>query len=463
MAAHSSSRFEDSEQTEGTGFLDLRSWIRALEERGDLHRVNSPADIRYDIPRILEDDDGQRAVLFENVTDYAPTTVFGGSSSSRAHMAMALGVSQKDLLSCYTDAVEHPIAPVEVAPTEAPVLEVHEREVRLDRLPAPWHHEKDSGKYLTADIAIVRDPETGFQNWSIHRLQINNARQMGASIVPRHLWRIFAAAEAQDRDLPVALVIGLPPAYLLASQAVVPFGFDEAGICGALLGQPMPAVRSPRYGIMVPAMAEYLLEGRILARRREPEGPFGEFPRTYGTRGDRPVVEVDEIYHRSNAIFQTILSASKEHMLLGAIAREASIYNAVRHISPNVHDVILTFASGCRFHAVVSMTPKRKGEAKNVLLAAFAGFNEIKRVVVVDEDVDITSAEDVEWAMATRVQPPRDVVIIEGALGSSVDPSAGEGGESSKWGIDATIPVGVNRERYARIRTPRPTSSPDAE
>jgi 2,5-furandicarboxylate decarboxylase 1 len=335
--------------------------------------------------------------------------------------------------------------------------------VRLDRLPATWHHEKDSGKYITAAIAIVRDPDTGIQNWSIHRLQINDARHMGVLLTPRHLWRIFTAAEAQGCDLHVALVIGLPPAYLLASQAVAPFGVDETGIAGALLRQPIPVVRSPRYGIVVPAMAEYLLEGKLLARRREPEGPFGEFPRTYGPQSDKPVIEVDDIFHRSNAIFQTILSASKEHMLLGAIPREASIYNIIRRTSPNVHDVFITYAGGGRFHVVVSMTPKRKGEAKSVLLATFAGYDGIKRVVVVDEDVDITSAEDVEWAMATRVQPHRDVVIIEGALPSPLDPSADEGEESSKWGIDATVPVGVNRERYIRILTPRRASSPDAE
>lgn len=463
MTTSGPSRFEDVEQTRATAFLDLRDWIRVLEEQGALHRVSNLADIHYDIPRILEEDDGQQATLFENVIDYSPTAVFGGSSSLRAHMARALGVMQRNLLSHYTKAMEHPIDPVEVAPDEAAVLEVHESEVHLDRLPISWNHEKDSGKYITAAIIIVRDPDTGIQNWSIHRLQINDARHMGVFISPLHLWRIFTAAEAQGRDLPVALVIGLPPAYTLASQAMAPFGVDEAGIGGALLGRPIPVVRSPRYGIVVPALAEYLFEGKLLARRREPEGPFGEFPRTYGPQSDRPVIEVDDIFHRSNAIFQTILSAGKEHILLGAIPREASIYKAVRIISPNVHDVFLTDAGGGRFHVVVSMTPKRKGEAKSVLFAAFAGYEGIKRVVVVDEDIDITSAEDVEWAMATRVQPHRDVIIIEGTLPSPLDPSAEEGREGSKWGIDATIPVGVDRKRYERVRTPRRTASPDAE
>ena len=441
-------------------FLDLRAWLHYLEECGQLRRVSDASDIRYDIPRILEGHDGQQAVLFENVSEYAPVRVIGGASTTRPQIAASFGMSQEKLLSGYIDALEHPIAPAEVTSGEAPVLEVHESEVRLDRLPAPWHHEKDSGKYITAAMAIAQDPASGIQNWSIHRLQINDERHLGALIVPRDLWRIFSRLEAQGQDLPVALVIGLPPAYLLASQAVVPFGFNEAHIAGGLLHQPVPVVRSPRYGILVPAFAEYLLEGRILARQRAPEGPFGEFPRTYGPPSDKPVLEIDEVFHRANPIFQTILPASREHMLLGAIPREASIYEAIKHVSSNIRDVVLTVAGGCRYHVVISMTPRRKGEAKNVVVAAFAGFTEIKRVVVVDEDVDISNAEEVEWAIATRVQPHRDVVIIEEALGSPLDPSAGEGGQTSKWGIDATIPVDAHRERYERIRTPRHISSP---
>lgn len=198
------------------------------------------------------------------------------------------------------------------------------------------------------------------------------------------------------------------------------FGIDEAGVGGGLFRQPLQMVRSPRYGILVPAHAEYLFEGRILAHKRGPEGPFGEFPRTYGPTSDKPIIEIDEVFHRADPLFQTILPASNEHMLLGAIPREAAIYSIARHVSPTVRDVVLTFASGCRFHAVISMTPKRAGEAKNVMLAAFAGAKEIKRVVVVDEDIDIANAQEVEWAIATRVQPSQDVMILDGMFGSSM-------------------------------------------
>jgi 2,5-furandicarboxylate decarboxylase 1 len=446
--------FELEKQERAMAFLDLREWIQYLKEQGQLHTVDSEVDIRYDIPRILDEDDGQKAVLFENVSDYFPTRVFGGSSTTRAQMAAALGVPQENLLKQYLHAVESPIQPIEIAPGEAPVLEVHESEVRVDLLPAPWHHEKDSGKFITAAITIAKDQASNTQNWSIHRSQVNDASHVATHLVPRHLWRIFAGAEEQGKDLPIALVLGLPPGYLLASQAVTAFGVDEAGIAGGLLHESLPVVRSPRYGIQVPANAEHLLEGRILARQRGPEGPFGEFPRTYGVQTKVHQIEIDEIFHRTNAIYQTILPASQEHMLLGSIPREASIYDCVRRISSSIRDVVLTFAGGGRFHAVISMSPTRPGESRNVLLAAFAGFNEVKRVVIVDEDIDPSNPQEVEWAMAMRVQPARDVMIFEDMLGSKLDPSARDS-RSSKWGIDATIPVGENREGYERIQTPQ--------
>ncbi len=441
-------------------FLDLRAWIKHLDERGSLYKSSEAADLRYDIPRILEQYDGRKTVVFENVGDYSPSRVVGGLFGSRTQMADALGVPTDQLLHYYLQAVEHPIAPVEVSAEEAPVLEVHDPEVRLDRLPAPWHHEKDSGQYITAAIAIARDPSSGIQNWSIHRLQINDARHLGALILPQHLWHIFSTVEAEGKDLPIAFALGLPPGYLLSSQAVTEFGVDEAGVGGGLFRQPLSMVRSPRYGILVPAFAEHLFEGRLLAQKRAPEGPFGEYPRTYGPKSDKPVIEIDELFHRADPVFQTILPASNEHMLLGAIPREAAIYKIVRHVSPTIRDVALTFAGGCRFHAVVSMTPKRAGEAKNVMLAAFAGAKEIKRVVVVDEDIDISSAQEVEWAIATRVQPDQDVMIMSDMFGSGLDPSARENGQTSKWGIDATIPLGANRERYEQVKTPHRATPP---
>lgn len=333
----------------------------------------------------------------------------GNTFNSRTELAQSIGTPDaKSLHSRYREALAHPLSPHQVDAANAPVLTVREPSVRLDRLPAPLHHARDSGAYITASIAIARDPDTGIQNWSIHRLQINGPQTLGILILPRHLAIMVAKAEQRNEDLPIALVVGLPPGYLLASQAITPYGVDEATIASALMGAPIAVVRSPLYGIEVPAESEYLLEGRIVVHARDLEGPFGEFPRTYGPRSPKPVVQIDALYHRESPIFQTILPASREHLLLGAIPREVAILNAVSQVSPHVEEVILTLASGCHYHAVAQITPRHAGEAKNAMLAAFAGVNEVKRVIVVDADINIHDPEDVEWALATRVQPDQE-------------------------------------------------------
>lgn len=432
-------------------FHDLRSWLQYLQGTGRLERYVITDDFYSQVASRLASYDGTSAVEFT----YLGKTLVGNSCTSRSALAESLGLdSSRALHDRYRAALLNPRKPTVITPENAPVLSIEEPSVQLSGLPVPKHHEKDAGPYITAAVAIARDPDTGEHNWSIHRLQISGADRLGALILPRHLSVMVRKAEGLGQDLPIALVIGLPPALLLASQAITPYGVDEAGIAGGLLDSPIAVVPSPRYGILVPAEAEYLLEGRVLCDVREPEGPFGEFPRTYGPRSPKPVIAVDSLYHRPDAIYQTILPAGREHVLLGAIPREVAIVNAVSQVSPNVQDVVLTFAGACRYHAVISLEPRHHGESKNVALAAFAGVNEVKRVVVVDSDIDIEDPEDVEWALATRVQPDRDLVIVSGALGSALDPSASPEGVTSKWAIDATIPLGEDRTRYERITLP---------
>lgn len=434
----------------------LRGWLSRLEAAGQLLRRDNLPDLRYDVPQMLAAEDGRRALLFQSGDENRPGALrlAANTVTSREQMAQCLEVEPAGLLARYLEALESPIGGRVVTSAEAPVLERREATVDLTKLPLPWHHAKDGGPYITAAVAIVKDPDTGSHNWSIHRLQLNDDRHLGILILPRHLGHLFARAEREGRDLPVAFVVGLPPALMLASQAITPYGVDESAIAGGLLREPLDLVSSPLYDIRVPAHAEYLLEGRVLCGARQPEGPFGEFPKTYGPESPKPVVVIDGLSHRSHPIFQTIMPAGREHVLLGAIPREAAIYRATRQISPNVRDVRLTFAGGCRYHANVSMDPRMAGEAKNVIVATLASAGEVKRVVVVDPDIDIGQADDVEWAIATRVQPDRDLVVISGALGSSLDPSAGPGGVTAKWGIDATIPVGDDRARYERITLP---------
>ena len=245
-------------------------------------------------------------------------------------------------------------------------------------------------------------------------------------------------------------MIGVHPACILASQAIAALDDDEMEIAGALLGEPIEMVKCRTNQVRVPAHAEIVIEGRILPKVREPEGPFGEFPQYYGPRADREVIQVDAITHRRNPIYHTIVGGGMEHLLLGGIPREATLLDHLQRSFPSVRDVRLTRGGICRYHLAVKIDKTSAGEAKNVMMGAFSGHYDIKQVVVVDTDVDIDDPGEIEWAIATRFQADRDLVVVSGAQGSKLDPSSNEG-VSAKMGIDATKPLSTGPMEFKRI------------
>jgi 2,5-furandicarboxylate decarboxylase 1 len=205
--------------------------------------------------------------------------------------------------------------------------------------------------------------------------------------------------------------------------------------------------------LRVPAEAEIVIEGRFLPGVREAEGPFGEFPQYYGERAERHVMEIDAVTHRKDAIFHTIVGGGLEHLLLGAIPREATLLAQLQRSFPNVRDVHLAQGGVCRYHLYVQIRKRQEGEAKNIMLGAFAGHYDVKHVIVVDEDVDIHNATEVEWAVATRFQADRDLVVISESQGSKLDPST-RNGVGAKMGLDATKPLAADEMVFKRIRVP---------
>jgi 2,5-furandicarboxylate decarboxylase 1 len=300
---------------------------------------------------------------------------------------------------------------------------------------------------------ISRDPETGVQNVAILRCQISGPDRIGVLVLPRHTDSFYRKAEAAGRGLEVALVVGVDPACLLASQAIVPLGHDELEIAGALTGAPLDVVKCLTNAVRVPAEAEIVIEGRLLPKERAPEGPFGEFPQYYGERADRHVMQVDAVTTREKPIFHMIVGGGLEHLLLGAIPREATILASLKRAFPGVEDVHLSLGGVGRYHLYIKLRKTQEGEGKNVLLGAFAAHYDIKQAIVVDMDVDIHDPREVEWAVATRFQADRDLIVIGQAQGSKLDPSA-SAGISAKMGLDATIPLDAPPMKFKRIRVP---------
>src|SRR5580692_6619608 len=431
-----------------TAHPDLRGWLRQLAAADRLAVAQKGVSLIDELAAVAKKLENERAVLFPEPSHH-PIPVVANLFADRSWIADALGVPVEKLLSNFQNAVRHPLPWVEVAAAPAQDV-VHEKVDLLKQLPIPKHNEHDSRPYITAALLIARNPKTGVQNVSIHRCQISGPDRIGVLLLPRHTRHYFSMAEREGTPLEIALVIGVHPALILASQAIAALDEDEMHIASALLGHPVDMVKCLTNEVRVPAHAEIVLEGRILPKVREPEGPFGEFPQYYGDRANREVIQIDSVTHRRNAIFHTIVGGGMEHLILGEIPREATLLEHLQRSFPSVRDVRLTRGGTCRYHLAVQIEKVSQGEPKNIIMGAFGGHYDIKQVVVVDMDVNIDDETEIEWAIATRFQADRDLVVVSGAQGSKLDPSSNNG-ISAKMGIDATKPLSTEPMEFKRI------------
>jgi 2,5-furandicarboxylate decarboxylase 1 len=427
---------------------DLRSWLRQLAATDRLAVTRSGLSLIDEIAAISKRLENDSAVLFPSPSQH-DIPVVANIFANRDWVADSLGIAADDLLKRFQEAVRAPVPWVEVK--DAAAQEVVHREVDLlKQLPIPKHNEHDSGPYITAALLIARNPKTGIQNVSIHRCQVSGPDRIGVLLLPRHTLHYYKMAEQAGEGLEIALVIGVHPACILASQAIAAVDEDEMEIAGALLGHPIEMVKCRTNQVRVPAHAEIVIEGRILPKVREAEGPFGEFPQYYGPRANREVIQVDAITHRKKAIFHTIVGGGAEHLVLGEIPREATLLEHLQRSFSSVRDVRLTWGGTCRYHLVVKIDKTNNGEPKNIIMGAFGGHYDLKQVVVVDMDVDIDKPNEIEWAIATRFQADRDLLVVSGAQGSKLDPSS-NGGISAKMGLDATKPIESEPMTFKRI------------
>jgi 2,5-furandicarboxylate decarboxylase 1 len=432
----------------GSSGHDLRAWLQQLAATNRLVVAREGISLTDELAAVAKKLELERAVMFPSPGRHA-IPVVANLFADRSWIADSLGVPVNELLSHFQKAVRHPLPWVEV--NAAPVQDVAHHDVDLLRLlPIPKHNEHDSGPYITAALLIARNPQTGIQNVSIHRCQVSGPDRIGVLLLPRHTQHYFRIAEQAGEALEIALVIGVHPACILASQAIAALDEDEMKIASALLGRPLAMVKCRTNRVRVPAHAEIVIEGRILPKVREPEGPFGEFPQYYGSRANREVIQVDAITHRNKPIFHTIVGGGIEHLLLGGTPREASLLEHLHRSFASVRDVRLTRGGTCRYHLVVKIDKASDGEPKNIIMGAFGGHYDVKQVVVVDMDVDIDNPNEIEWAVATRFQADRDLVIVSGAQGSKLDPST-QDGISAKMGMDATKQVSTEPMAFKRI------------
>jgi 2,5-furandicarboxylate decarboxylase 1 len=440
-------------------FEDLRSFLTALEEAGELKRISREVKTEFEIAAYIRkaSDVGGPAFLFENVRGFPGWRVTGGLYGTLARAGIAFGCPVGQVVDEYERVVKNPIEPTLVR--SGPVQEVllTGDEVDLTQLPICVHSEKDSGPYITVGVAIGRDPDSGVNGMAICRHELKGPRRLGINNPPeRRLGRYFLKAESQGNPLEIAIVIGGGPAIDLASQAKVGHDVDKLNVAGGMLGRPVEVVRCKTVDLNVPARAEIVIEGRILPNVREEEGPFGEVAGTYGSRGMRAVVEVTAITRRRDAIYQTALTGmptTENHVMAWPSIAE-SARRIARQACPEVTDVHVI---GPYYMVVVAIKRRLAHEARNVILSvlgATAGAPMAKYCIVVDDDIDVRNIEQVLWAMYTRVQPERDMMIFPTMVGAPLDPSAPLWRHTSKVGIDATVPYDAEPGQYDPVVVP---------
>ncbi len=380
--------------------------------------------------------------------------------ATRERCALALGLrtdqAYQELALEYARREARRIAPLRISPAQAPVKEVvrvgDDADLRI--FPIVRHHRMDGGPYI--DMAsVMRDPESGAYNVAFLRNQYKGPRRLGVHMSPRHNWQITRKHEEAGMPTPVAIVVSHHPSFYIGALNVSPFGDDDYAVIGSIAGRALRVTPSETWGedFLVPADAEIVIEGEVPPGVREVEGPFGEFPGTYGPQRVRWVVDVKAITHRKGAIYQDIFVGHRDNWVLGSFPKEGSIFNRIQGVVPTVQAVHLPTSGVGRFHCYIAIDKKVDGESKQAALIALGSVDFVKHVIVVDADVNVYREEEVLWAVATRVQADQDVDIIRNVKGNTLDPSQTDDIMGAKMIIDATRPV--RRPFETRIEVPR--------
>src|ERR1700691_5905904 len=428
----------------------FRGFLDRLRQAGELIDFRQPIDIRH-VATLVDQSD--KAIFFHKVIGY-DIPVVSGIIRTRERTTMAMGAHEFiDIEKRLRNGIDNPIPPQRIATSPTREVVMKGEDVDLYKLPIPMSSIYDGGPMITAGVVIARDPEFGI-NSGIYRFIVKERNLTGIDIVTPNNMRMFAQRAFQEgRPLPISISIGTHPIEITGSGYRAPLGVDEMAIAGGIRGE--PGKPAPCSTIAVPyiADAEIVLEAEVLpVGWTFPEGRFGEFTRLMGGLHWNPIVRIKAISMRKDAIYYN-LHMPWENTWLAAPTRYAAIRQALKTAGVIVKDINVTLG-GCAFwHAVISIK-KHPGEAKNALLAALSVMD-LKHVVVVDDDIDVNDPTEVEWAIATRVQGDKDIMIVANARAKPLDPSLPQGygvvPTGAKVGIDATIPENSPREYYERI------------
>ncbi len=428
----------------------LRGFLSTVERDlpAEFLRISQPVRSHFDATSVifeLERAGKSPIVVFEKIDDYAMPLVTN-VAGNRKILAACLGVEVAALPTAFRERCQKyiPCETVDDPPWNEIVLEGDE--VDLTRLPIPVQFTVDAGAYITAGQISARDPATGVDTTGFHRLMLKGKNRLGLSLHSRRrMYEFHRRAEERGESLPAAITIGIHPLHYMGSMAYAyPPQVRKFEIIGGLFQEPYRLARCGVADLEVPAGAEIVIEGEILAGIREPEGPFGEFTGYASYRSTQNVFVAHRVRMRRDAMFHSVTSGmSKDHILISCITREGEILNTLRRNLPNVRAVHVPHTTCGAFMAFISLKKTAAGEPQIAVMATLGTEFYTKYVIVVDDDVDVFDINDVMWAVATRVRADEDIFFIKGAKSAILDPTSDpQNFTVTKMGIDATRPIG---------------------
>jgi 2,5-furandicarboxylate decarboxylase 1 len=435
---------------------NFRAALQRMRERGRIQAYTASVDPYLEVAGLMKRLDGGPALLFTDVRGF-DMPVIGNFLAAQENCEAAFGVDFGTIRTFVGRALAQPLEPVLVE--HAPV---HERIITTGidigaLYPALHHTAADSGRYITAGVVVTKDLESGVYNASYHRLQVGSGNKLAIQLdFGRHLRVAWERAKARGEALPIAVCIGTDVALQYAAATMgsqLPETLDELAVAGGLAGRPLEVVAARTQPLLVPAQSEIILEGRILPDATVQEGPFGEFVGYLSPVGQAPVVEITAVTQRTRPIYHAINGYGRETVMLRKYVLEASLLKVLQAAVPIVVDAEMTAGGLHRFHAIVAVRKTSKqhdGLQRNAILAAFGALKDLDLVTVVDDDIDIRNPADVEYALATRMEASRDLVVVPGARGHEYV-RVGNAGIRAKLGIDATVPF-EERARFTRCQ-----------
>lgn len=439
------SKFEFSKINSFSDFL------KALEGADQLVRIKKSVDPQFELAGIVSKMDKGKTVIFESVKG-SNIKVAANVLGTRYRIALSINAKNENMIQ---ERINDTIRKKSEITNINKGNNWKKNSRNLYDLPIVTHFEKDSGAFITSSLVFARDNETGYQNLSTHRLLRLDKKNMAIRMVEgRHLHKCFTSAKEHGEDLPVSIIVGAHPAVSVAAAYQAPYGENELKMANSLLDNRLSLIRSPGTGLHIPKYAEILLEGRILSDETAEE-QMVEMLRTYDIRRKQPVFKLDKIYLTADPIFHDILPGYGEHRLLMGLPIESKLFHSVKDVVSGTRAVHLT-DGGCNWLvAVIQISKKLEGEPKNAIIAAFAGHPSLKIAIIVDQDIDPTSPTEVEYAISTRCQADKDLLIIPNSKGSSLDPSSDQKNLiTTKIGIDATATLLKSKERFEIAKIP---------